>query len=362
VETSLQVEHHGRRLRSPLHLALLLITLLAGSPSRPAIADSGFVYGMNIAGVAPWTLDLALQAGFPVVKVSMRWEQLQRVPGKFTWWTDDENDLNNILRDMRRTGVKVVLRVDGGPPWAGRNASKANAEDVYKLYYNLAAYVQDLGVAYEVLNEPNLRSEWGAAPDPGGYTRYLKAAYAGVKTIYPSSLVLSGGFSPATGSGADTLEDFDFIRGMYGAGAKGSLDALAIHNYGGGSPPEQDPFDCSELCFRRAERYKALLEELGDAGLPIWSTEFGWPIDGGYNLGAFDWMKVSREQQADYLVRSHQYARANWPWMHGMLLFNLDHSTAPWYGPDDPMSWFSIVDAGHAPRPAYEALKKMDKP
>src|SRR5688572_4303494 len=78
---------HGRRLRLPFILALILIALLASSPSRPAQADGGFVYGMNIAGVSPWTLDLARQAGFPVVKVSLRWEQLQRVPGKFTWWT-----------------------------------------------------------------------------------------------------------------------------------------------------------------------------------------------------------------------------------------------------------------------------------
>jgi hypothetical protein len=327
----------------------------------PAEAEPGFVYGMNIAGVSPWTLDLARQAGFPVVKVSVRWEQFQRVPGKFTWWTDDENDLNNILRDLRRLGVKLVLRIDGGPPWANR-AHKANPDDVYKLYFNVAAYVQDLAVAYEVLNEPNLRSEWGAPPDPAAYTRYLKAAYAGVKAVYPSALVLGGGLSPATGGRPDTIEDFDFIRGMYAAGAKGSMDGLAIHNYGGASPPEQDPHDCNELCFRRAERYRALLEELGDPNLAVWSTEFGWPIDGGRNLGEFDWMKVSREQQADYLVRSYQYARANWPWMRGMLLFNLDHSTASWYSQDNPMFWFSVLDPGHAPRPAYDALKQMPKP
>jgi polysaccharide biosynthesis protein PslG len=350
------------RARAMLCAASLLVLLLAFVSTPAATADSGFVYGMNIAGVSPWTLELARQAGFPVVKVSVRWEQLQRTPKKFTWWTDDENDLNNILRDLRRMGMKVVMRVDGGPPWAGRSAPNATPDDVYRLYYNLAAYVQDLGVAYEVLNEPNLRSEWGATPDPAAYTRYLKAAHAGVKAIYPSSLVLAGGLSPATGGGPDAVEDFDFIRGMYAAGAQGSFDALAIHNYGGGSPPEQDPFDCRELCFRRAERYKSLLEELGDSSLPIWSTEFGWPIDGGQNLGAYDWMKVNREQQADYIVRSYRYARANWPWMRGMLLFNLDHSTAEWYGPDNPMGWFSILDAGHSPRPAYEALKQMPKP
>jgi hypothetical protein len=158
------------------------------------------------------------------------------------------------------------------------------------------------------------------------------------------------------------MEDFDFIRGMYANGARGSMDALAIHNYGGGSPPEQDPADCSELCFRRAERYKRLLEELGDPGLPIWATEFGWPIDGGRDLGGFNWMKVSPEQQADYIVRAYAYAHANWDWMRGMLLFNLEHSTAPWHGPDTSLHWFSILNPDHSPRPAYEAVKRMPKP
>jgi hypothetical protein len=149
---------------------------------------------------------------------------------------------------------------------------------------------------------------------------------------------------------------------MYAAGAKGAMDGLAVHNYGGNTPPEQDPFECNEVCFRRAERYKALLEALGDPNLPLWATEFGWPIDGGRDIGGFNWMKVSAQQQADYLVRAYGYARANWPWMRGMLLFNLDHSTAPWHGPDTSLYWFSIVDPGHAPRPAYEALKRMAKP
>jgi hypothetical protein len=349
-----------RRYPSRLLLALsvLLATSLAALPAAPpAAAEDGFVYGMNIAGISSWTLDLARQAGFPVVKATIKWDKLV-VGNKFVWWRDDQNDLNNLLRDMRRLGVKVLLRIDG----PDRGAHQANPDEVYRLFSNVAAYVQDLAVAYEVLNEPNLAAEWGAAPDPAGYTRYLQAAYRGVKEVYPSSLVLGGGLSPAAGGQPGTMDDFDFLRGMYAAGARGAMDGLAIHNYGGGSPPEQDPLDCQEICFRRAERYKALLEELGDPSLGVWSTEFGWPIDGGRDLGSFNWMKVSPEQQADYLVRAYGYARAHWPWMRGMLLFNLDHSTASWHGPETSLYWFSILDPNHAPRPAYEALKAMPKP
>jgi hypothetical protein len=140
------------------------------------------------------------------------------------------------------------------------------------------------------------------------------------------------------------------------------MDGLAIHNYGGGSEPERDPADCNELCFRRAERYHALLVELGDGDLPLWSTEFGWPIDGGHDIGGFNWMKVSPDQQADYIVRAFGYAYANWDWMRGMILFNLEHSTAPWYSQDRSLPWFSILNADHSPRPAYDAVRRMAKP
>jgi hypothetical protein len=129
-----------------------------------------------------------------------------------------------------------------------------------------------------------------------------------VKAIYPSSIVLAGGLSPATGANNGSMEDVC-------CRARDSMDGLAIHNYGGGTEPEHDPFDCNELCFRRAERYPALMVELGDAATPIWATEFGWPIDGRRDIGGCNWMKVSPERQADYLVRAYRYAHANWDWM-----------------------------------------------
>jgi hypothetical protein len=346
----------------PLLAAIAVAGLIAAAPAAPVRAHPGLVYGVTVAGISPWTMDLARQAGFSHVKAVVNWRQLQSTPRRFEWKTTDENDLDNILRAAGGAGLRLVLRVDGGPPWTGGTAYNASHEDVFKLYTNLAAYAGERVAAFEVLNEPNLPGEWGAGPDPAGYARYLKAASDGVRAANSRALVLGGGLSPATGGHGGSIEDFDFLHGMYANGAKGAMDGLAIHNYGGGTPPEQDPLDCNELCFRRAERYKTLLDELGDPGLPLWSTEFGWPIDGGRDIGGFNWMKVSPEQQADFTVRAYAYAHANWDWMRGMLLFNLEHSTAPWHGPDSSMHWFSILNPDHSPRPAYDAVKRMAKP
>ena len=59
---------------------------------------------------------------------------------------------------------------------------------------------------------------------------------------------------------------------------------MAIHNYGGNHEPERDPGDCG-ICFRRAEIYRQVMVEQGDAATPIWATEFGWLLDPGQEHG-----------------------------------------------------------------------------
>ena len=92
----------------------------------------------------------------------------------------------------------------------------------------------------------------------------MKAAYQGVKAADPGALVIGGGPSPNTGGFGGTIEDTDFLNGMYAAGAKGSMDALAVHNYGGNTRPSAIPRDCG-ICFRRAELYRQIMVEQGDA-------------------------------------------------------------------------------------------------
>ena len=75
-------------------------------------------------------------------------------------------------------------------------------------------------------------------------------------------------------------------------------------------------------------------------------------------MGQYDWMRVSADKQAEYVVRSFKYARANWPWMTGLLLSNLDASTTPYHtGPQDGMPWFAILNKDYSPRPAWKAIK-----
>ena len=350
-------------------LALLLSGLLAAValvsvPAFPAATaaraqSSEMVHGVIVDTTNPNSMRMAREAGFTHAKMVLYWPRLEPSSGDYRWNSTKENDLDNVMKAARAENMPLVLRVDEVPGWAGGSPGNADRGAIERFYAAMASYAKGTVVAYEILNEPNLPFEWGGPPDPAGYAEFLKAAYRGVKTGDSDAMVIGGGPSPNTGGFGGTVEDTDFLNGMYAAGAKGHMDALGVHNYGGNTTPERDPGDCG-ICFRRAELYRALMVRQGDAATPIWATEFGWLMDPGTSLGQYDWMKVSAEQQADYVVRSYKYAQKNWPWMGGMLLSNLDASTSPYHqGPEDGLPWFAILNADHSPRPAYNAFREM---
>ncbi|MGE3267879.1 MAG: cellulase family glycosylhydrolase [Chloroflexota bacterium] len=349
------------RLASLLLTGLLAaLALSAAPPAHIARAQSDeMVHGVIVDTTNPQSMRMAREAGFTHAKMVLYWPRLEPSRGDFRWNSTDQNDLDNVMRAARAENMPLVLRVDQVPDWAGGSPGNADLGAVEEFYAAMAAHGKGTVVGYEILNEPNLPFEWGGPPDPAGYAAFLKAAYRGVKSQDSDAMIIGGGPSPNTGGFGGTIEDFDFLDGMYAAGAKGYMDALGVHNYGGNAEPERDPGDCG-ICFRRAELYRNLMVRHGDAGTPIWATEFGWLMDPGRGLGQYDWMKVSAEQQAEYVVRSYQYAQKNWPWMGGMLLSNLDASTSPYHqGPEDGLPWFAILNEDYSPRPAWTAFRDM---
>lgn len=345
---------------SVLGVVLLVLGLPVGWPpstmtalaqaNTPSAAD--LAVGIIVDTTNPRSFDMAREGGFTHAKMIIHWPRLEPRKGRYTFNETSENDLDNVMKAANGADMKLIVRVDGTPDWAGGKPSKADTGAVEGFYAAMAAHGKGTIVAYEVLNEPNLPFEWGGDPSAPGYAQFVKAAYRGVKKGDPSALVIGGGLSPAA-----QVDDLEFLRGMYAAGVKGSMDALAVHNYGGNFEPEQDPGSCS-ICFRRAELYRQIMVDAGDGGTPIWATEFGWLLDPGRNMGQYDWMRVSADKQAEYIVRSYKYAQKNWPWMGGMLLSNLDASTSPYHtSPQNGMPWFAILNKDHSPRPAWKAFK-----
>ena len=339
----------------------LVVAPAAGPAPAARAASDGFAYGVVVDTTDARSMRMAREAGFTHAKMMLRWEAVEPSPGNLVWKQTQENDFDNIMKPARNEGMLMIVRVDGVPGWAGGSPANASLEAVRGFYEEAARHGKGTVVGYEILNEPNLDREWGGPPSAGAYTAFLRAAYQGIKAGDPDALVIGGGPAPGTGNhpGA-TIEDVDFLNGMYDAGAAGVMDALSVHNYGGNTPPEMDPSECG-ICFRRAELYREVMVRRGDGGKPVWLTEWGYLVDAGQDMGQYDWMKVSADAQADYLVRAFRYAFTHWPWLAGSLLYNIDGAASPYqnYGGFDAKAWFSILNHDYSPRPAYGALQSM---
>jgi hypothetical protein len=241
--------------------------------------------------------------------------------------------------------------------------------------------------AYEICNEPNVRPFWnGAPPDPKRFADMLCIAHQRIRVVDPEALIISGGLAPVgrveghylewQNHDGDKMDERTYLEGMLDNGAGMCIDGFGYHPYGFAYPPEQDPDTVvNGFTFRSVETMRDILVTHGFETMPIWATEFNWlrnPAEDGVDCSRdaeyqqyFDWMEVSAQQQADYLVRAFEYADRYWPWMAGMFAWNLD-----WYnyleeGSCGASRYFSIRwDNGSwlgGTRPAYNALATMEK-
>ena len=91
----------------------------------------------------------------------------------------------------------------------------------------------------------------------------------------------------------------------------------------------------------------------GDVNKQVWVLEFGWTTDTVHPDRSF--YAVTPEQQADYIVKAYQYAKANWtPWVGPMFVWNMPDPT---WTPEFEQWWWGITNTDGTPRPAYTAIK-----
>ncbi|MCS7061517.1 MAG: hypothetical protein RMN25_10180 [Anaerolineae bacterium] len=258
---------------------------------------------------------------------------------------------------------KILYRISLGRSVTGE---PAEIEQFARVVEGVAYKHRGVIQAYSIGNEVNLLREWGGQqPNPELYTRLLQIAYEKIKAVDPEAIVVSAGLAPTGGDGDGYIDDLRYARQMLNAGAGQFFDVYGFHPYGFAYPPEQDPNapGVNGLAFRRAEAHRAVLEQYGLGHKPMWATEFGWLLDPRYegrecSWPSLDWQKVTPEQHGQYARRAFDYARANWPWMGVMFLWNYDFSLSPLYADGcEQMKWFSIVDLSGRPRPIVEVLR-----
>lgn len=317
--------------------------------------------------------DLAMtqDLGFEWVKQSFAWRDIETLEkGKFDWYRPD------VIVDMvQQAGLKLLVRIDRQPFWSQENdwpplenAPPADLNDFGDFCSAMAERYRGRIAAYQVWNEPNLSREWGdEPPDPAAYTELLKVCYEAIKAADPEAIVVSAGLAP-TGTGLPlAIPDAEFLQGMYDAGAADYFDALGLNAPGYKAPPETPPEEGEAnpeygggrwFVFRHVEDMRDVMVANGDAESQIVILELGWTTD-SVNPD-YAWHSVSEAEQAEYLVGAYQFAAENWqPWIGPMFTIYL--ADRDWTPEANEQWWWAITLPDGTPRPAYHALREMEK-
>ena len=308
------------------------------------------------------TVKMAAEAGIGWAKQQFPWAEIEPRKGELSWEKYD-----HIVELCQRYGLQIIARLDRPPDWSRQDNSIPEAppddfEDYGDFVYHFVRHYRGRIRYIQIWNEPNIFPEWGNRPvDPADYVELLKIAYRRAKEADPNVYVLSAPLAITLGEPHPepgkwrSMNDLDFLEGMYRAGAKDYFDILSANAFGFDRPPD-DPPDPQVLNFSRVLLQREIMKRHGDADKPIWFNEYGWnaaPED--FPPEKLIWGRVSEEKQAEYLLRGIELARAQWPWAG---VFNI------WYfrqvgniTPDEAEYYFRMVDVDFTPRRVYYAVK-----
>jgi Glycosyl hydrolase catalytic core len=256
----------------------------------PAVNAPPQFFGVNYTAMTLAQKDVQRMArgGIRNVRWTFSWPQIRRPNGRLDWSATDRT-----VGDLAAKGIRVLPVLYGSSPFLSPliNAPPLNspaARQEWELF--LAAAVARYGPggaywteprlypsqhpdrppvpvrAWQVWNEPNLKSHFLPHPSPRRYARLLEISHRAITEVDPQATVL---FAGMPGFSKD-IDGWRFLDRVYGApGAGETFDAVALHPY------------ATNLHQVRAEveRVRRVMARHGDRLTPLWITELSWGSD-----------------------------------------------------------------------------------
>lgn len=293
-------------------------------------------------------IDLVRQLGMKVVRIGVSWRRMELTRGEYApgFW----NGLENALTQAERNGLKVIIVLSESPCWAStdpkKNCNNPDESQTHDFRYPpenpvdyanaLRKLVKRFGhrvYAWEIWNEPNTYHFWrthnsrnydGFWPETiqnraflieveaaARYVELLKVAYAAIKDMQKSAIVLGGSLA-----GADTF----YLNAMYQAGARGTFDALALHPYSAvtdtGTVDGVEECNKPPWCYKKGvEEIRRLMLDVYDDDKPIWFTELGVSSFAG-------WGGITEQQQTGFLAEALELMQG-WEFVPVAIWYNL---------------------------------------
>ena len=330
---------------TPLLASRAPVAIVTPSTAAAAISTKPKpVLGIATGDTLPWLssgelaheLDDLATLGATWIRMDFSWKNIQPDSVQsFNWAPYDRVVQASSQRHLQVLGVIAYT-----PAWArpGNCRSQESCAPADKAQFAafsaaLATHYKDTVSNWEIWNEPNLYGFWKPAPNAAAYTDLLKATYSAVKQANPATLVLTGGLGSSDGNGG-TIEQREFLKGIYAAGGKNSFDGVAYHPYSFPAMPG------TALSWNGWSKITALPSNLrgimidqGDEQKPLWLTEYGAPTNGPGALATSSGYDASAGQY--FTSEELQAAMAG-----EAVELNEDYT---WSG---PLFWYSYKDLG----------------
>jgi len=296
------------------------------------------------------TLQMVREMGARWIVEYFPWAYLEPVAGIFDWAHADL-----VVDHANRQGLAVIARLGMVPGWArppdspSSYLSTDHYPDFGRFVSAFAAHFAGRVRHLIIWNEPNLALEWGFQPiSPEDYSQLLALVYRQAKVANPGVQVLAGALAPALAEPGSEwgMDDLEYLRRMYAAGASASFDALAVHAYGWLYPAD-DPPQPGVVNFRRVELLRQLMVEQGDSRKSIFITEGGWNDHPRWTRA------VTPAERIRYTLQAYQLAQG-WDWCQAVALWAFRY---PWAA-GSYLDYFTFVTPEFEPKPIYWEVQK----
>jgi exo-beta-1,3-glucanase (GH17 family) len=222
-----------------------------------------------------------------------------------------ESNLATLVPTVRQNGIEVLgllMRKD--------LISDVNAWGTW--VNNTVSNFKDKIKVWEIWNEPNWNTGFGAPGDPIKYMEFLKEAYINAKQADPDCVVLGSSILATDNAGQN------WLRSMYDNGAKDYMDAVAVHPYCSSLSPLYPSVTGSGKAFWKLQSMRDIMIQYGDANKSIWITEMGWPTGGSGGV-------VTEAEQALYLSQALNLSES-WDWLETFIIYQWMDGGGFYYG------------------------------
>ncbi len=250
----------------PLACALALVA--------PQCAQAGSFHGVVAQGaLRPADYDRMGRGNVGTLRVRVDWASIEPTRGDRNW-----GRLDRIVDRAAASGLRVLPSLDGPAPsgLATPPTDRVSRRAFARFAGALAGRYGGRIRAYQIYNEQNGPTYWGARPNPRAYGKLLKAAAKKItRRDRRAEIVLGGMFGTPSGSGAIT--SWSYLRKLYRVnGVRGAFDTVAIHPY---SPTLRG-------ISYQIRKVRNVIAARSDGGAKLRITELGWGSARHGNLNA----------------------------------------------------------------------------